>query len=284
MRRREFLLGGGVVGTLGAVGVVTTLVGELEVRWWATPRAAQYEALRERVTGYLERGLDGLALSVDVSHGGVVSVPTENAHRLVADGAWPRRLLTGGVGGTVDPATDVNLLVTDSSMRRSPTGAGIPYVAAVGGARHVARAPPATDVEDVVPDRFTFRTIQILVHECGHALGLRHDHGTIRDDGAVAVVSPMVSGYAWADGPLRREQFDFDRNRCGRPYPSVRGREPRLRLGFDDCERHGVTRFRRPGLPTLPVGESAVDDLLALARSLPTCATCLDDGERSDQG
>lgn len=238
------------------------------------PRRPTLGELRRRVEGYLEDGFEDAALAVDVSYGGVTSFPTEDAHRLVTEGAWPRRLPAGVTDDRDAPVDDVNLLVTDGSMRRAPTGAGIPYVAAVGGARHIAGAPPPGDVERVVPDRPPARTVQILLHECGHALGLRHDHGTIRESEAAAVVSPMVSGYAWASGPVRRREFDFESNRCGRPYPSVAGREPRLRLRFDDCERRGLYRYRPPDLPAGPSVVPSADDLLDAARSLSTCATC----------
>ena len=274
MRRRNLLLKLGALGTVGSVGVASTLVGDVDVRWWATPRAARYPGLRERVADYLEVGFGDVALSVNVSYGGVTSFPTEDAHRLVTGGAWPRRLLDGVADDRTAPVDDVNLLVTDGSMRRAPTGAGIPYVAAVGGARYIARTPPAEDAERVVPDRLPMRTVQILLHECGHALGLRHDHGTIRESGTAAVVSPMVSGYAWASGPIRRREFDFESNRCGRPYPAIAGRDSRLLLRFDDCERRGLYRYRLPDLPVDPVASQSADDLLGLASAPSTCPTC----------
>ncbi|MFC5972175.1 peptidase M10A and M12B matrixin and adamalysin [Halomarina salina] len=273
MRRRSLLLKLGAAGAVGSAGVAATLVGDIEVRWWATPKAAQHSGLRRRVEAYLEHGFDDGRLSMDVSYGGVTSFPTENAYRLVTGGAWPRRLLSSVTDGTVDPVDGVNLLVTDSSMRRAPTGAGIPYVAAVGGARHIVRAPDPDESDAVVPDRLSTRTVQILLHECGHALGLRHDHGSIREADTAAVVSPMVSGYAWASGPVRREQFDFEANRCGRPYPPVNGRDPRLLMQFDDCERRGLYRYRLPDLSATPVDRPSVGDLLDRA-SLSACGTC----------
>ncbi|WP_254535822.1 hypothetical protein [Halomarina litorea] len=274
MRRREFLLGTGVVGTLGSVGVVSTLVGDIDVRWWATERAAQYPDLHERVEGYLRRGFEGFALSANVSYGGVTSFDTESAYRLVVEGMWPRRLVTGTAEGRHLPVDDVNLLVTDSSMRRAPTGAGVPYVAAVGGARELARAPPADSVGPVVPDSLPMRTVQILLHECGHALGLQHDHGSIResDDGSGVVVSPMVSGYAWAARPLERRQFNFETNRCGRPYSSVVGKDRHLLLRFDACERRGIYQYRLPALPASPLTGLTAEERLRQRLPCETCA------------
>jgi hypothetical protein len=262
MRRRRVLAGAGVLGAAGALGVASTLVGTIDVRWWSTRRAARHSGLRERVESYLERAFEGLRLSVDLSHGGVASFGTEDAHRLVVGGAWPRRLLGGSA---VTPVDGVNLLVTDGSMRRAPTGAGLPYVAAVGGAHQMVRAPPVAETDRVVPDRPSLRTLQILVHECGHALGLRHDHGSIREAGPAAVVSPMVSGYAWSSGPVGSGGFDFTENRCGEPYPSVAGKTPRLLLRFDDCERRALHRFRRSGLSVPSPAELSAAELLDAA-------------------
>jgi len=264
MRRRQFLLGAGALGAAGAVGVGSTLVGTIRVRWWATERAALYPALRQRVDAYVRRAFESLRLSVDVSFGGAVPTSTEDAHRLVVSGAWPRRLLAGG---TPTPVDGVNLLVTDGSMQRAPTGAGVPYIAAVGGAAELSRAPPVDETETVVPDRLPMQTAQILLHECGHALGIRHSHGSIRDEDSTAVVSPMVSAYAWAPPAVKRAHFAFEENRCGDPYPSVEERTLRLRLRFGDCERRGIHRFRRSGLPTPSPAELTADDLLDLVES-----------------
>ncbi|MWG33642.1 M12 family metallo-peptidase [Halomarina oriensis] len=270
MRRRHVLLGLGAAGTVGVAGVASTLVGTIKLRWWATERAALYPGLRERVESYVERAFESLRISVDVSFGGTVSFRTENAYRLVVDGTWPRRLLTGTSGRRFDAVDGVNLLVTDGSMRNAPTGAGIPYVAAVGGAAEIVRAPPAEATDVVVPDRFSLRTIQVLLHECGHALGLRHDHGTIRTEEGAAIVSPMVSGYPWAPAAVRRAQFDYEESRCGDPYPPVRGKKPRLLLRFDECARTELARFRRPTGRPLPSESDGETD-----QSLSPAATCL---------
>jgi len=213
------------------------------------------------VTGYLELAFDDVDRSVGISHGGVVETATEDAYRLVVDGEWPGRLLGAATGDGPGPVAGVNLLVTDGSMLDPPTGAGLPSIAAVGGARYLARLPPPATTPSVVPDSLPMRTVQILVHEVGHGLGLEHDHGTIRADDAAAVVSPMVSGYAWADDVGRA--FDYERDRCGRRYPSVVGRDPWLRLSFDGCERRAIRRYGRldPPLrfPSSPLGPLGVD-------------------------
>lgn len=88
------------------------------------------------------------------------------------------------------------------------------------------------------------RATQLLLHELGHALGLRHRDGTITIDGERAVVSPMVSGYAWESPAVRRDQFDFDANACGSDYPSVDGKEPWLSLRYRSCERVRIQQNR----------------------------------------
>ena len=233
MNRRRFLR----TSLAAGVGLAGLAVGHgamddtLDVRVWFTEAAAGYDGLRERVEGYLSQAFGRLRDGVRLTFGRPVSVSTENGYRVTATGEWPAKLATG----PPSPVDDVNLLVTDGQMQTSPTGVGLPHVASVGGARHVARMPPAEDGETVVPFRNRARITQVLVHEVGHALGLGHDHGTIVDGSTHVVVSPMVSAYAWATGNVRERQFDYRESACGSTYPSVEGKEGRLDMIYSEC-------------------------------------------------
>lgn len=245
LRRREFLAAAGVASGLGGLGFLRSRdEPTIDVRVWATERAAAYDTLPDRITGYVERAFAHSRTPVAVSFGGSVPVPYEDAYRLMMYGRWPLTLGGGLVGlGSVDPVDDVNLLVTDSPIDTWPTGAGSPHAAAVGGADLLRQAPPVDEVDDVVDDHRALRAMQILLHECGHALGLKHDHGSIIDRRDEVVVSPMVSGYAWETGPVREREFDFDRNRCGDPYPSVDGKRGRLLMRFAGCEADRIDAY-----------------------------------------
>lgn len=237
MRRRDYLLSLAGVGTLGALGYGAETADEVDVRVWFSERAAATEDLAERVVGYLGRALDGLAGDVDLRVGGTVAVSTEHAYRAMASGEWPRRLVsTVGLDGVVAGA-DVDLLVTDGDMSRTPTGAGVPGIAAVGGATALARMAPVEETPTVVDYSSRARVSQVLLHECGHALGLRHDHGSVVESAGGAVVSPMVSAYAWAPDRVREAYFDHERSACGHAYPAVSKGTVRLGLVYADCAR-----------------------------------------------
>lgn len=112
-------------------------------------------------------------------------------------------VVAGGLGQRdLEPVADVNVLVTDGRMEVAPTGYGVSHIASVGGARHIAALEPFEEslvdgTRWIVPNTAPTRTMQVLVHEIGHALGLDHEHGVaIRTDDAVTAM-PMLSSYAW---------------------------------------------------------------------------------------
>lgn len=240
MNRRRFLLLG--AGTVGGAGLAhageRALDGRIDVAVWFSEAAAAYDGIRSRTAGYLRRALEGLGGAVSVSVRGTVEVSTEDGYGVTASGEWPSKLATGAVA----PDDDVNLLVTDGEMAASPTGIGFPHVASVGGARHVARMPPPSETDPVVDFSRPALVTQIVVHECGHALGLRHNDGAVLDRGDHVVVTPMVSGYVWAEESVRDRRFDYETNACGAAYHDVSGRDVRLDLTFSSCARR---RFRR---------------------------------------
>ncbi|MFC6939684.1 peptidase M10A and M12B matrixin and adamalysin [Salinirubellus sp. GCM10025818] len=241
MNRRRFLALG--VGTVGGLGLTHTgeraLDGRIDAKVWLSEAAASYDGIRPRLVGYVRRALDGVRGEVSVSIGGTVDVGTEDGYRVTASGEWPSKFATGAV----TPADDVNVLVTDGDMHTSPTGVGLPHIASVGGARHVARMSLPSETPDVVDFSKPALVTQIVIHECGHALGLRHNDGTVVEREDHVVVTPMVSSYIWAEESVRDRQFDYETSACGEPYPRVRRRDARLDLTFSPCARHRLRRL-----------------------------------------
>lgn len=241
MRRRRFLLSVGAVGGLGAVGYGSRRPERhVDVRVWLSERAAAYDGVRERVRGYLRRALEPAVADLSVAFGDPVDASTEDAYDLMTGGEWPLHLARE----LDDLADDVNLLVTDGDTSETPTGAGVTHVAAVGGARHLAQLPPADDAPGVMAHTTKAHAAQVLLHEVGHALGLRHDHGAITPIGDGVIVTPMVSAYAWLPPEVKEEHFDHDRSACGQPFVDVGSSRRDLALDYAPCAREALADYR----------------------------------------
>lgn len=250
--RRQLLVG--LAGSAASVATVGTVgyrrrepTDRLEVRIWLSERAAGYDGVTGRLREYLEALLSYGYWELELSVGGTVAVSREDGARVTSEGEWPAALASGAVGiGDVDPVSDVNLLVTDGQMTTAPTGFALPQIASVGGARYLATLPPFAELESVrdggaihriVPNERSIRTIQILLHELGHALGLEHDHGVAFRSGNRVVATPMLSSYAWDP------DYDGDRSRCGTAYPPIGERERSLSLTFSTCARRELAAY-----------------------------------------
>jgi hypothetical protein len=241
LTRRAFLARtAGAAGVTGLVAGSQTFDGPIRIRVWFSERAARYADLGDRIETYLSVAFADLEEPVEVSFGGTVAVSTENGYDVTASGEWPTKLVRRLGEGPGPPVAGVNLLVTDGSMEETPTGIGLPHLASVGGARHVARMPPDATERSVFPFTDRSHSTQVLIHECGHALGLRHVHGRIVDRDHAVVVTPMVSAYAWA--PEDSGEFDADASACGEGYPDVAGKRGYLDMAFSTC---ALTRIRQ---------------------------------------
>ena len=236
MNRRAFLAGCGAVASVGAFGRgVFAVEDSLRIRVWLSDRAAEYDDLGSRVSGYLKSALAPVEDDVRVAMAEeTVTLPAEDGRQILAR-HWPRRVIEGAVGGEVDPTTGVNLLVTDGDPTEQPAGYGHRHVAAATGARYIAGIDPAAETPDDIRYSVAGVATQLLLHECGHALGLTHAHGsaTVTDERVVA--SPMVGSYLWRPAEVRERYLD-DTNACGDPLPppTVEG-ERRLGLRYSPC-------------------------------------------------
>lgn len=245
LNRRSFMLSAGALGSLGVTGRrFVAPETRLDLKVWFSSGAAARDGLWPRLSAYLDRAFERAHDEVAVEFGGVVETSSERAYDLVVGGEWPAMLATGATGGPVVPVDDVNLLVTDGSMDAFPTGAGVPHLAAVGGAAAIADLPPVEELGLIADRSRGAYALQVLLHECGHALGLEHNHGAMRAEGGELVVSPMVSGYPWETEQVREEQFDYEQSVCGCSYVRPEGRAPRLMLTFSDCEREEIRAYR----------------------------------------
>lgn len=153
MNRRRFLVATGVGGSLGLLGAGGRYRERPPtVAVWSSERAARYDALGERATGYLGAALGGLYGEVDLDlRERAIALESEQGTRLV-EVEWPRMVPAGGFGtGPVRPVGEVNLLVTDGDPGRAPAGYGMRSIAAVSGARFLAAMSPADGTPPVVP-------------------------------------------------------------------------------------------------------------------------------------
>lgn len=250
MNRRTFL---GSLSVVGSIGVVargrSDPAASLGVTVWFSERAARYGGLRSRVEGYLGGALESAGVEVAVTFADrSVALDVEQGARLMTV-EWPRRVLEGRLGlGSIDPSGDVNLLITDGDPSSRPAGYGMEAVAAMTGARLLADMSSPDETPVVVRPTGPALVTQLLLHECGHALGLGHGHGSVTDEGDALVASPMVGAYAWAADDVRRRQLGRETNACGSPLLVPRSRRHRLKLEYGPCasralREHGGVRL-----------------------------------------
>lgn len=238
LSRRSFLAAAGLVGGMGALSSGRRDGADPRIRFWLSPDAASYgDRLPIALRTYLEHAVSPVFDEVEISFGGVVDVSTEDGYGVFGgEDGWAERVTAGFLGrGGVRSVDGVNLLVTDGAMSTAPTGAALRGAATVGGARHLLGLPNVREITPVMPFSYPLWVMQVVIHECGHALGLAHDHGGIEIDADRVIVTPMVSSYAWADEELRARQFDYEYSACGDRYRSVGDRRRYLSLGFSSC-------------------------------------------------
>lgn len=228
-------MGVGVASGLGLLGR-RRYAGDdpLSVTVWFTEAALSHAGVETRAIGYLRRALETAVGDVDVDRGArSISPPSEEGTRLMTRW-WPATVARGVAGrGPVDDVGDVSLLVTDGDPRRRPAGYGLPGVGTVSGARLLSQMLPVDADGTVVDPTPSAVVTQLLLHECGHALGLRHRHGTVTraESGEAVVASPMVGRYAWT----RPDEDVGDADRCGHAYPATDGGRRQLALTYGSC-------------------------------------------------
>lgn len=232
----------GFAGSLGLLGVGSGgSQPTLDVSVWASEDAAEYPDLHGRVLDLLEPAFAEAGVEADVTSGHrPIDLDEEGGPGLLAE-TWPRLVLSGALRqGPVQPVGDVNLLVTDGDPHAEPPGYGMRGIAAVTGARYLASLPESIRATGVTDYTVRGAVAQLLLHEVGHALGLKHTHGAVSVDGDAVIASPMVSAYAWADENVRRRQLGRDANLCGESFPSVERDRRKLGLRYADCARRSI--------------------------------------------
>lgn len=243
--RRDLLAGiGGGLGALGVLGAGLR-VDEGDVAIWLSEAATDYADLPDRILDVLEPAFAEAGLDATVSvRSRPVPLAAEQGATLMRE-QWPLLVARGYLrSGPVRPPGRVNVLVTDGDPGSDPAGYGMWRVAAVTGAGSLADLPETVRETAVVDYSVPSAVAQLLLHECGHALGLEHEHGEVRHRGDGAVASPMVGGYAWAATDVRRRQVGRAANVCGGSLAPGGPGHRRLALRYGDCASQRVGRAR----------------------------------------
>lgn len=241
------------MGALTSLGIATKFRGGPEViqgKIWLTEGATTYPGVSNRACEYLTRAIEGAGVDLDLSVGSTaVTMPMNDDIRNFRV-AWPRKVIEGAVGiGEINPARDINLLISDGRGIGTLAGYGMHNVAAVSGARHIQAMPPASETPAVVDYSVPATLTQLLVHECGHALGLSHHDGSIMSGGSTIAVSPMISGYPWMSATARAGNFDERGRVCSGSVPIVEGKNRKLSLQYSECAKAKIRQYRGGYLP-----------------------------------
>lgn len=238
MRRRTVLLGtGAAAGAVLLPGFGKSVADDaVAVRIWPTESAARFDGLAARVGEHVRTALTSVGLSVDLSIADVTPHLPAGNDRHVRRVGWPMAVESGTTGrAEIDPVADVNLLLTDGDPTGDTAGYATGSAASVAGATALSNVPTAADAGAVVDYSVPTVLLQLVLHECGHCLGLTHDHGRVSVSEGVATVSPMVNGYAWASESVRTRHLDTDANACGEAVPPARSATRRLSLRYSSC-------------------------------------------------
>lgn len=246
MKRRHVLFSAATVLSIGLSDrVCVPRDRRLSIRIWLTEEAAAYPGCRPIVETYLRGALDRVGPGSEITFGEPLQQFSE-PDRKVERVAWPRRVMAGLVGlEAVDPAKDVNLLITDGAAAGDTAGYAYNHIATVPGARYLAEMP-ASESMAVVDYSTPAAVTQLLLHEVGHALGLDHRHGSVTSDETAVTASPMISGYAWTPERIRRHRFDGRSCNGGDLPTSTKAR--RLSMQYSRCAAAGIRSYRG-GLP-----------------------------------
>jgi len=237
------------LGTVGSTASFGTLAyatrrtsDTLEVRIWLSEQAATYDGVGDRIRSYLDETLSLEYWTLEASIGGTVSVSTEDAARLTRRGV--ARGSRVGDARRAQPRARVGRQPAGDrrGMKQAPTGYGVPHIASVGGARHLAALESFDDVvtddaRAIAPNTTPVRTMQVLLHEIGHALGLNHEDGVAFVSDGALTATPMLSSYAWDP------EYKSDASPCGSAIPAAADRKRTLSFAFSTCARRRLADY-----------------------------------------